>query len=89
MERKSFFAVCMMVFSMLAAPTMNAKVKDIPVMETGGQPMPNEWIDKDTGHRVMKLTRREGSNRSFYFHNNPFINSKEMVLCRNSIRFFP
>ena len=28
--------------------------QQVPVMETGGQPMPDEWIDKDTGHRVMK-----------------------------------
>jgi len=25
--------------------------QQVPVMETGGQPMPDEWIDKDTGHR--------------------------------------
>jgi oligogalacturonide lyase len=47
-----------------------------PVMETGGQPMPNEWIDKTTGHKIIKLTRREGSNMSFYFHNNPFVGDK-------------
>ena len=47
-----------------------------PVMETGGQKMPDEWIDKSTGHRVIKLTRKEGSNFSFYFHNNPFIGNK-------------
>jgi oligogalacturonide lyase len=41
-------------------------------METGGQKMPNEWIDKTTGHRVIKLTRRPGNNMSFYFHNDPF-----------------
>jgi len=40
--------------------------------------MPDEWIDKDTGHRVIKLTRRGGSNASFYFHNNPFV-ADEMV----------
>lgn len=45
-------------------------------METGGQPMPDEWIDKDTGHKVIKLTRREGTNMSFYFHNNPFVGNK-------------
>lgn len=38
--------------------------------------MPDEWIDKSTGHRVIKLTRKEGSNYSFYFHNNPFIGNK-------------
>ncbi|MCM5528384.1 oligogalacturonate lyase family protein [Parasegetibacter sp. NRK P23] len=47
-----------------------------PVMETGGQKMPDEWIDKSTGHKVIKLTRREGNNMSFYFHNNPFIGNK-------------
>jgi oligogalacturonide lyase len=47
-----------------------------PVLETGGKTMPDEWIDKDTKHRVMKLTRKEGSNFSFYFHNNPFVGNK-------------
>lgn len=45
-----------------------------PVIETGSQkPMPNEWIDKDTHHKVICLTRLDGDNASFYFHNNPFI----------------
>src|SRR5256885_1696658 len=44
------------------------------MLETGSQkPMPFEWIDKDTGHRLIRLSRREGSNASFYFHNNPFV----------------
>lgn len=47
-----------------------------PVMETGGQKMPNEWIDKSTGHKVIKLINRNGNNMSFYFHNNPFIGNK-------------
>ena len=47
-----------------------------PVLKTGDGPMPNEWIDADTHHKVIKLTRREGSNMSFYFHNNPFVDDK-------------
>ncbi|MCJ8165956.1 oligogalacturonate lyase family protein [Pontibacter sp. E15-1] len=44
------------------------------VLETGAaKPMPPEWIDKDTGHKVVRLSRNEGSNASFYFHNNPFL----------------
>lgn len=47
---------------------------DIPVLETGSiKPMPVKWIDKNTGHEIIKLTRREGGGKSFYFHNNPFI----------------
>jgi oligogalacturonide lyase len=48
-----------------------------PEMETGGQQMPNEWIDKDTHHKIVRLSRIEGnSSLSFYFHNNPFIGNK-------------
>ncbi len=55
-----------------------------PVMETGGQAMPDEWIDKDTKHRVVKLTRMQGrSNLSFYFHNNPFIGNKMVFYSSN------
>ncbi len=47
---------------------------DIPVIETGSRkPMPYEWIDRDTGHKLIRLTGTDRSNRSFYFHNNPFI----------------
>lgn len=56
------------------------QIKAQAVMETGGKTMPDEWIDKDTGHKVIKLTRRDGVNMSFYFHNNPFIGNK-MVFC--------
>ena len=62
------------IFSILFSINFIGKAQ--PVMETGGQPMPDEWIDKDTGHKVIKLTRREGTNMSFYFHNNPFVGNK-------------
>lgn len=45
------------------------------VLETG-KDMPDEWIDKDTHHKVVRLSRTEGRNSSFYFHNNPFIGNK-------------
>ena len=55
-----------------------------PIMETGGKPMPNEWIDKDTRHKVIRLTRLEGkSNLSFYFHNNPFIGNTMVFYSSN------
>ena len=45
-----------------------------PVLETGSRkPMPNEWIDKDTHHKVIRLSRLDGNSESFYFHNNPFL----------------
>ncbi len=46
----------------------------LQVLETGSlTPMPAQWIDQDTGHKLIHLTPREGDNRSFYFHNNPFL----------------
>ncbi len=55
-----------------------------PVMETGGQKMPAEWIDKDTHHKIVKLSAGlPGNSLSFYFHNNPFIGN-EMIFYNNS-----
>ncbi len=45
----------------------------LPRLETGGGPMPLEWVDRDTGHRIVRLSRREGRNESFYFNNDPFV----------------
>lgn len=52
-------------------------------METGGKKMPEEWIDQDTKHKVIRLTRNNGSNLSFYFHNNPFIGNKMVYYSSN------
>ncbi|OCX51722.1 hypothetical protein BEL04_17055 [Mucilaginibacter sp. PPCGB 2223] len=51
-----------------------ANGQQIPVLETGGKAMPDEWIDKDTGHKVIRLVRRPGTtNGSFYFNNYCFV----------------
>src|SRR5688572_3049573 len=62
--------------AILLVISVPCKVFSQPVLETGGQKMPNEWIDNDTKHKVIKLTRNDRSNLSFYFHNNPFIGNK-------------
>ena len=53
------------------------------LMETGGRKMPDEWIDRDTHHKVIRLVNTEGGNTSFYFHNNPFVGNK-MVFYNSS-----
>src|SRR5215467_1242621 len=35
------------------------------------QQPPREWIDPDTGHRVIRLSEEPGS-ASLYFHQNPY-----------------
>lgn len=53
---------------------IGCKNEKIPELETGSvKPMPQVWIDKDTGHKLRRITDTSVNNRSFYFHNNPFI----------------
>jgi oligogalacturonide lyase len=47
-----------------------------PVLETRDTAMPKTWIDKDTRHKVVRLSNIPGNSLSFYFHNNPFIGNK-------------
>ena len=62
----AFFVISLFVFA--------CQTQKIPTIETGSvTPMPGEWIDTDTGHKIIHLVNRQGDNRSFYFHNNPFL----------------
>lgn len=50
----------------------------IPVVETGATPVtPVVWIDKDTGHKLKRLSDGKNDARSFYFHNVPFLKSPD------------
>ncbi len=54
------------------------------IMETGGQKMPAVWIDKDTHHKIVKLSASlNGNSSSFYFHNIPFIGD-DMIFYNSS-----
>jgi oligogalacturonide lyase len=70
------------LLSILIALSVNLFAQE--VLETGGKKMPAEWIDKDTHHKVVKLSASlPGNSLSFYFHNNPFIGN-EMIFYNNS-----
>ena len=73
---KPLISISKLVLSSLIFICIALPVFAQPSIETGGQKMPNEWIDPSTGHKIIKLTRREGNNMSFYFHNNPFVGNK-------------
>jgi oligogalacturonide lyase len=76
LTKKDFLFFCLFI-------CLSAVASAQPVLETGGKPMPDEWIDKDTHHKVIKLSRVQGSNMSFYFHNNPFVGN-EMIFYNSS-----
>jgi oligogalacturonide lyase len=69
-----FFALHVKIISSFLA--LSYSVNAQPLMETGGQKMPDAWIDKTTSHKVIRLTKRPGNNMSFYFHNDPFAGDK-------------
>jgi oligogalacturonide lyase len=77
LKRKLLLLLCLSLYIQI---TLTAQT----VLETGGKPMPNEWIDKDTHHKLVKLTAAmEGNSLSFYFHNDPFIGN-EMIFYNSS-----
>ncbi|HUW62992.1 MAG TPA: hypothetical protein VMZ06_18455, partial [Candidatus Bathyarchaeia archaeon] len=43
-----------------------------------------EWIDTSTHHKVIRLSRREGANEVFYFHQNPFPESGDKMVFMGS-----
>jgi len=76
LKRFAQFHIAMLKYSLffLLNFALYTRTTAQPVLETGGKKMPAEWIDKDTHHRVIKLSATmQGNSLSFYFHNNPFI----------------
>jgi oligogalacturonide lyase len=50
-----------------------------------GETLRDEWLDSDTGHRVIRLSRLPGQSESFYFHQNAFTaNGDKMVFANTS-----
>lgn len=43
--------------------------------------VPNEYVDPETGHRVIRITRGPGEYASFYFHQNPFTSGGDKMVC--------
>ena len=44
----------------------------------------DEWVDPDTGHRIVRLSRIPGSSQSFYFHQNAFTAEGDKMVFENS-----
>jgi oligogalacturonide lyase len=63
--------------SVSQSPASARNADTLSTLETGGtRPMPDEWIDSSTHHKIVRLTRIEGNSLSFYFHNNPFVGNR-------------
>jgi oligogalacturonide lyase len=44
----------------------------------------DEWIDPDTGHRIVRLSRVPGESQSLYFHQNQFTASGDKMVFENT-----
>jgi oligogalacturonide lyase len=50
-----------------------------PSLAQGNKEIPREWVDPDTGHRVIRLSDEPGS-ASLYFHQNPYTPDGEKLI---------
>jgi len=82
MKKSKLIALGILIF------LISCSESNIQILETGSIiPMPEEWIDKDSDHKVVHVIPGDGENRSFYFHNNPFVpsdgkNNEKMIFYR-------
>jgi oligogalacturonide lyase len=63
---------------LLLAPFALAQTADPP------KEPPREWVDPDTGHRVIRLSD-EGGSQSLYFHYNAYAGDKLVITTRQGI----
>lgn len=57
------------ILSILLAVSTFAQIKELP----------REWIDKETGHKIVRLSEEDGS-QSFYFHQNGYTASGDKLV---------
>jgi len=75
----AFLRVSAVLFcTVLAATslTLNAHCKNLR----------DEWLDPDTGHRIIRISRIPGESESFYFHQNAFTASGDKMVFANTDR---
>ncbi len=59
-----------LLLTMRAAP-VQAQLRSATNTLAANTNLPTEWIDPDTGHRIVRLSREDGS-QSLYFHQNGY-----------------
>jgi oligogalacturonide lyase len=53
--------------------------------QTNSTALRDEWVDADTGHRVVRLSRLPGTSESFYFHQNAFTAEGDKMVFANTL----
>lgn len=55
-----------------------------PASAAGAEGLRDEWVDADTGHRIIRLSRLPGRSDSFYFHQNAFTPGGDKMVFANT-----
>lgn len=63
--------ICMASLPALFAADVPATTSASAATSPKLEDLPTEWIDPDTGHRIVRLSRQENT-QSLYFHQNPY-----------------
>lgn len=71
-------------FGQAKAPTTmrDPNTGNIFTIDPNHAELPAEWIDKETGHRVVRLTKEDGS-ASLYFHQNAYTPDGKKVIFKS------
>ena len=56
---------------LLSAAAITAVAAMPAIAAEPAKPLPKDWIDKDTGHRIVRISE-EADSKSLYFHDNAF-----------------
>lgn len=56
---------------------------DSPAASGTNNGLRDAWVDADTGHRIVRLSRVPGSSESFYFHQNAFTPQGDKMVFEN------
>ena len=70
-HRVPTFVLCGIAFFLSAFSLPAAELRD-------------DWIDPDTGHRVLRLSRVPGESQSLYFHQNEFTSTGDKLVFENN-----
>src|SRR5229473_6246684 len=74
MMTRKFISLISLVVILFTVPSITR-----PTQAQRGKDIPREWIDPDTGHRVIRLSDEPGS-QSLYFHQNAYTPDGEKLI---------
>jgi oligogalacturonide lyase len=83
-ELPAILASCLATLWVAGCASNHPKAAVSDATPSTSSPTHDEWVDPDTGHRVVRLSRVSGESESFYFHQNAFTESGDKMVFANT-----